>query len=98
MRIVATFTSGSLLFLFCHTGSMWEFLGQGPNLRHTAATRAAAVRTQEPHPARPSEDPQFSFSAFDWLVSPSSPEGSGGSRGGMARAGRRLTWPGAGNG
>ena len=64
---VATFISGSLsffffvfffFFLFCHTGSMWEFLGQGLNLRRTAATRATAVRTQEPQPARPSENSQ----------------------------------------
>jgi len=35
---------------------MWEFLGQGSNLRRTAATRATAVRTQEPQPARSSEN------------------------------------------
>ena len=36
------------VFLFCHTGSMWKFLGQGSNLHHTEATRATVVRTQEP--------------------------------------------------
>ena len=43
-------------FLFCQTGNMWEFLGQGLNICRTAATRATAVRTQEPQPARPSEN------------------------------------------
>ena len=43
-------------FLFRHTGSMWEFLGQGWNLHHTVAARAKAVRTQEPQPGRPSEN------------------------------------------
>lgn len=47
-----------IFFLFCHTGSLWEFLGQGLNLRCTAAIRATAVRTQEPQPARPSENSQ----------------------------------------
>lgn len=28
------------VFLFCHTGSIWKFVGQGSN--HTAATRATA--------------------------------------------------------
>ena len=64
MRVVM-FISGSLLgffcvcnffFLFCHTGSMWEILGQGLNLHCTVATRATAVRTQEPQPTRPSEN------------------------------------------
>ena len=56
------FISGSLLsffgtfFLFCHTGSMWEFLGQGLNLHRTAATIVTAVRTQEAQPTRPSEN------------------------------------------
>ena len=61
---VATFISDSLtfffffvfFFLFCHTGSMWKFLGQRSNLGHTAATRATVVRTQEPQPIRPSEN------------------------------------------
>ena len=43
-------------FLFCNTGSMWEFLGQGLNLCHKAATRATVMRTQEPQPSRPSEN------------------------------------------
>ena len=59
------FISGSLLFFvgfffffpFHHTGSMWEFLGKGLNLCCTAATRATVVRTQEPQPAMPSENP-----------------------------------------
>ena len=45
-----------IFFFFCHTGSMWEFLGQGLNLRHIAATRATVLRTQEPQPARTSEN------------------------------------------
>ena len=45
-----------LFVCFCHTGSLWKFLGQGSNLRHTASTRATAVRRQEPQPARPSEN------------------------------------------
>ena len=44
-------------FLFCHTGgSVWELLGRGSNLHHTVATRIIAVRTQEPQPAKPSEN------------------------------------------
>ena len=43
-------------YFFVFPGSMWEFLGQGLNLHHTAATRATAVRMQEPQPARPSEN------------------------------------------
>ena len=50
------FGGGYFFFPFCHTGSIREFLGQGLNLRHTAATRATAVRTQEPQPTRPSEN------------------------------------------
>lgn len=42
-------------FLFCHRGSMWEFLGQGLNL-DTAATRATLARMQEPQPRGPSEN------------------------------------------
>lgn len=43
-------------FLFCHRGSMWEFLGQGSNLRHAAVTRATAERMQETQPAGPPEN------------------------------------------
>ena len=55
------FISGFLLgllfffFFFCHTGSMWEFLGHRLNLYHTAVT------TQEPQPTRPSENSLKSF-------------------------------------
>ena len=45
-----------IFFPFCHTVSVWEFLGQGLNLHYTAAARATAVRIQEPQPARPSEN------------------------------------------
>ena len=80
---VATYISGSLLvgllgffglfvcfFLFCHTGSKWEFLGQGLNLRRTAATRTTAVRMQEPQPPRPSEsswEQTFQVSCGSWI-------------------------------
>ena len=57
---VAMFISGSFFlvsfFLFSHTGSMWEFLGYGSNLYHTAATRATAVRMKEPQSTKPSEN------------------------------------------
>ena len=55
--------------LFCHTGSMWEILGQGSNLHHTAATKAnTVVRMQELQPVRPSENfpsPHFGIFSLD---------------------------------
>lgn len=57
-----------LFFLFPHTGRTWEFLGQGSNLRHRAATRATEVRMQEPQPARTSEKSQDgAFSVLDFF-------------------------------
>lgn len=54
-------------FLFCHVGTMWEFLGRGSNLLCTAATRAIAVRMEEPQLLGHQRIPYFNFNKLKLL-------------------------------
>ena len=71
LRIALVFSFSHFFFLFCCTGSVWGFLGQGLNLCHTAATRIIVVRMQEPQPTRPPENSIYFISlriySFDAL-------------------------------